>query len=157
MTCTPEQRLADLGLVLPAPLPAFGQDVPWVLDGEDLWVGGHFGTRGDGALHTGTAGLDVDVEQAREAAASAACNLLATVRDALGSLDRVRRVVQVVAVVRSTPAFTQHTAVADAASDVLVHVLGERGRHTRLATGVPSLPADLVLEVTAVLRVEAQR
>lgn len=147
------RRLQQLGLVLPAPLPAFGQYVPAVLDGADLHVGGHFGTRADGSIVTGRVGEDLDVAAARRVARSAALNLLATVQDALSDLDRVRRVLGVHVVVRATPEFVDHTAVADGASDVLVEVLGERGRHSRLAVGVASLPAGLVLEVTAVLRV----
>jgi enamine deaminase RidA (YjgF/YER057c/UK114 family) len=73
---------------------------------------------------------------------------LATIRDEVGSLDRVRRVVSVLGVVNATPEFTQHTQVVDGASDVLVALWGRRGRHTRLAVGVSSLPANLALEVT---------
>ncbi len=91
---TPEQRLARSSLELPAALPAFGQYVPAVLRGSQLWVGGHSGTRPDGSLHVGRCGQDVSVGQAREAARSAAINLLATAREALGTLDRVEQVVQ---------------------------------------------------------------
>lgn len=146
-----EQRLAESSLVLPAPLPAFGQYVPSVLHGSQLWVGGHFGVRLDGSLHVGRCGQDVSVADAREAARSAAINLLATVRDALGSLDRVERVAQVFGVVNATPEFVEHTAVIDAASDVLVEVFGDAGRHARLAVGVSSLPTNLVLEIQATL------
>ncbi|MEI8358856.1 MAG: RidA family protein [Deltaproteobacteria bacterium] len=150
---TPEQRLARSSLELPAALPAFGQYVPAVLRGSQLWVGGHFGTRPDGSLHVGRCGQDVSVGQAREAARSAAINLLATVREALGTLDRVEQVVQVYGVVNSTPDFLEHTSVIDAASDALVEVFGDAGRHTRLAVGVSSLPANLVLEIQAMILV----
>ena len=76
---------------------------------------------------------------------------MATVRETLGSLDRVELVVQVYGVVNATPEFVEHTSVIDAASDVLVEVFGEAGRHARLAVGVASLPANLVLEIEAVL------
>lgn len=148
---THEQRLTHSSIELPAALPPFGQYVPAVLHGDVLWVGGHFGTGPDGALLCGRCGDDVDVDTARHAARSAAINLLATVRDTLGSLDRVERVVQVYGVVNATPDFVQHTGVIDAASDVFVEVFGEAGRHTRLAVGVSSLPAHLVLEIQAQL------
>ena len=148
---TPERRLAEISLELPGALPAFGQYVPAVLHDAQLWVGGHFGTRADGSIHTGRCGHDVSTSEAREAARSAAINLLATVRETLGSLDRVVRVVQVYGVVNATPDFVEHTSVIDAASDVLVEVFGEAGRHTRLAVGVSSLPSNLVLEVQATL------
>ena len=148
-----EQRLARSSVILPPALPAFGQYVPAVLHGSSLWVGGHFGTRPDGSLHVGRCGQDVSVADAREAARSAAINLLATVREALGTLDRVEQVVQVYGVVNATPDFLEHTSVIDAASDVLVEVFGEAGRHTRLAVGVSSLPANLVLEIQATILV----
>jgi enamine deaminase RidA (YjgF/YER057c/UK114 family) len=148
---TPEQRLAAIPLELPAALPAFGQYVPVVQHDAHLWVGGHFGTRADGSIHTGRCGQDVSTSEARDIARSAAINLLATVRETLGSLNRVVRVVQVYGVVNATADFVEHTSVIDAASDVLVEVFGEAGRHTRLAVGVSSLPSHLVLEVQATL------
>jgi enamine deaminase RidA (YjgF/YER057c/UK114 family) len=142
-----EERLKATGIELPAPLPAFGQYVPAVLARDVLWVGGHFGTRPDGTLHTGRCGEDTTADEAREAARSAAINMLATIRDALGSLDRVEQVVRVYGVVNAMPQFVEHTSVIDAASDVLVEVFGEAGRHSRLAVGVSSLPANLTLEI----------
>ncbi len=150
---SPTQRLADLGLVLPAPLPAFGEYVPAVLSGDLLQVGGHFGIREDGSAWTGRVGEQVDVEQARAAARSAALHLLATVHDALGTLDSVAQVLRVHGVVNAVPGFAGHTRVIDAASTLIVDVLGEAGRHARLAVGASSLPGDLVLEIEATLRV----
>ena len=144
-----EARLDSSGIKLPTPLPAFGQYVPAVLARDVLWVGGHFGTRPDGTLHTGRCGEDITADEARSAARSAAINLLSTTRDVLGSLDRVEQVVRLYAVVNATPGFIEHTSVIDAASDVLVEVFGEAGRHTRLAVGVSSLPANLTLEIEA--------
>jgi enamine deaminase RidA (YjgF/YER057c/UK114 family) len=119
-----------------------------------LWVGGHFGTRPDGTLHTGRCGEDTTADEAREAARSAAINMLATIRDSLGSLDRVEQVVRVYGVVNATHEFIEHTSVIDAASDVLVEVFGEAGRHSRLAVGVSSLPANLTLEIEAQILVK---
>lgn len=149
VAATPEDRLASAGIELPGPLPAFGQYVPAVLHGDQLWVGGHFGTLPDGSVMVGRCGDVVSVDDARAAARSAAINLLATVRDALGSLGRVDRVTRVFGVVNATTEFTEHTTVVDAASDVFVEAFGDAGRHTRLAVGVASLPANLVLEVEA--------
>lgn len=152
---TPEQRLDDLGLTLPEPMPPFGEYVPAVRAGDQLWVGGHFGTGADGAILTGTVGASVTAEVARDAARSAAMSLLATVRAELGSLDAVDRVVHVYGVVNSTPDFVGQTGVIDAASEVLVAVFGDRGRHARLAVGVAALPGDLVLEIEAVLTIRS--
>lgn len=150
---THEQRLALSSIELPAALPAFGEYVPAVAHGRMLWVGGHFGTQPDGSLFVGRCGDDVDVATACAAARSAAINLLATVRNTLDTLDRVEQVVQVYGVVNATADFGQHTAVIDAASEVLVEVFADAGRHTRLAVGVSSLPANLVLEIQAQLAV----
>lgn len=146
-----ERRLAALGLVLPAPLPPFGEYVPAVRSGRQLRLGGHFGTGPDGSILTGRVGADVDAAGAATAARSAALNLLATVRAELGSLDAVERIVHVFGVVNSTPDFTGQTGVIDAASRVLTDVFGDRGRHARLAIGVAALPGNLVLEIEALL------
>jgi enamine deaminase RidA (YjgF/YER057c/UK114 family) len=150
-TTTHEQRLLHSSIDLPAALPPFGQYVPAVHHGDTLWVGGHFGTRPDGSIYTGRCGADVTTDEAREAARAAAMNLLATVRASLGSLDRVSQMVQLYGVVNATADYVEHTTVIDAASDVLVEVFGDAGRHTRLAVGVSSLPANLVLEIQAQL------
>jgi enamine deaminase RidA (YjgF/YER057c/UK114 family) len=117
-------------------------------------VGGHFGTRPDGSIWTGKVGAGVTADEAHAAARSAAVNLLATVRNELGSLDHVRQFVHVYGVVNSEPSFVGQTAVVDAASKVFVDVFGDAGRHARLAVGVASLPGDLVLEIEAVIEVD---
>ena len=149
-----DTRLVALGLVLPEPLPPFGEYVPAVRSGSQLWVGGHFGTRPDGTIWTGKVGAGVTADEAQATARSAAVNLLATVRSQLGSLDLVRQFVHVYGVVNSAPSFVGQTAVVDAASKVFVEVFGDAGRHARLAVGVASLPGDLVLEIEAVVEVD---
>ena len=148
-----ERRLEALGITLPDPMPAFGEYVPAVRSGHQLWVGGHFGVRADGTIFTGKAGGTVTDDEARAAARSAALHLLATVRAELGSLDDVARVVHLYGVVNSTPDFTGQTQVIDAASAVFVDMFGDRGRHAHLAVGVAALPGDLVLEIEAVIDV----
>jgi enamine deaminase RidA (YjgF/YER057c/UK114 family) len=147
-----EQRLQASGIVLPTALPAFGQYVPCVSHNGLLWVSGHFGTTPNVELMTGKVGRDVDTERACEAARSAAINMLSTIRSTLGLLDQVERVISVNGVVNATDEYVEHTRVIDAASDVLVEVFGEAGRHVRLAVGVSSLPANMCLEIQAVLQ-----
>ena len=142
-TDSAEAQLLRLGLTLPEPLPSFGEYVPAVRSGRQLWVGGHFGTHADGSIFTGKVGESVSVDAACGAARSAAINLLATVRAELGSLDEVSQIVRVFGVI-------------DAASSVFVEVFGNRGRHARLAVGVAALPGDLVLEIEAVLDIAEQ-
>jgi enamine deaminase RidA (YjgF/YER057c/UK114 family) len=157
LSATHEQRLQSSGIVLPPALPAFGQYVPSVTNNGLLWIGGHFGTTTpDTVPYTGKVGLVVNTGKAREAARSAAINMLATIRDALGTLDRVERVLTVNGVVNATPDYVEHTTVIDAASDVLVAVFGEAGRHARLAVGVGSLPGNLCLEIQAVVQLTSQ-
>lgn len=134
-------------------MPPFGEYVPAVRSGAQLWLGGHFGTRPDGSIWTGKVGSVVSLDEAQEAARSAALSLLATIEAELGSLDAVARVVRLYGVVNSTSDFLGHTAVVDAASALLVDVFGDAGRHARLAVGVAALPGDLVLEIEAVVDV----
>lgn len=148
---SPTARLASLG-VEPIDLPVFGSFVAGVRTGDLLHTMGHWPLAGDQPM-TGKVGADVTLDEAREAARLSALALLGTLRSELGSLDRVGQIANVTVTVNATPDFTQHTAVADAGSDLLVEVFGDRGRHARLAIGVASLPADLVLELTAVVQV----
>ena len=148
---TPEARLAALGLE-PIVLPVFGTFEAAVQTGDLLHTMGHWPLRGDQPLR-GKVGAGITLVDGREAARLAALALIGTLVGALGDLGRVQRIASVVVTVNAAPDFTQHTAVADAASDLLVEVFGDAGRHARLAVGVASLPADLILELAAVVQV----
>ena len=141
------------GLTLPEVFPPAGTYRSAVLHDGLLHTAGHIPLGADGTLVLGRLGEDLTVEQGRAAARLAALSLLATLQQELGSLDRVDRFLRVYGVVNATPAFTDHTGVIDAASDVFVQVFGERGEHARLAVGVSSLPANLALEVEATIAV----
>ena len=148
---TAVKRLTDLGLV-PIDLPVFGTFQPVVQIGDVLHTMGHWPLNGSQAV-TGKLGSELDIEEGRDAARLAALALIGTLAAHLGDLDRVCQIASVLVTVNATPTFTEHTTVADAASDLLVAVFGDRGRHARLAVGVASLPADLALELTAVVQV----
>jgi len=141
------------GLAIPPVFPPAGTYRSAVVHDGILWTAGHIPLGADGTLVTGKLGESLTVDEGREAAKLAALSLLATVRHELGSLERVDRVLRVYGVVNATPDFTDHTAVIDAASDILVQVFGERGEHARLAVGVSSLPANLALEVEATIAI----
>ena len=141
------------GLTLPDVFPPAGTYRSAILHDGVLHTAGHIPLGADGTLVLGRLGEDLTVDDGRHAAHLAALSLLATVRQELGSLDRVDRFLHVYAVVNATPAFVDHTAVIDAASDVFVQVFGERGEHARLAVGVASLPMHLALEVQATIAV----
>jgi enamine deaminase RidA (YjgF/YER057c/UK114 family) len=148
-----EQRVVELDLHLPSPFPPVGSYVNYVVVGDLLVLGGQVPWEPPDRLVLGRLGEDLDVEQGREAARLAGLNALASIREALGTLDRVVRVVSLRGVVNATPTFTAHTQVVDAASDVLVAVFGDAGRHARLAFGVSSLPANMALEIELTIHV----
>lgn len=148
-----ESRLADLNIVLPpAAVPKFSY-VPVVVHGGLAWVSGQLPWV-DGVLAAvGRVGDDVTVEQAEIAARACVLQALAVLRGALGSLDRVVRVVEVMGFVASAPGFREQPKVMDAASKLLQDVFGEAGRHARTAVGVAELPRGAAVEVRMVVAV----
>jgi enamine deaminase RidA (YjgF/YER057c/UK114 family) len=143
----PERRLAELGLELPALRPKAGLYEGWVRAGDLLFLSGQ---GADG--WTGRVGHDLTEEEGRLAARDCAMNLLAQTRDALGSLNRVARVVKLTGFVACTPDFRSVPAVVDGASALLVDLFGDRGRHARTAVGVVVLPLGFAVEVEMVVR-----
>ena len=143
------------GLDLPEVFPPAGTYRSAIVHGDLLYTAGHIPLGADGTLVLGRLGEDLSLEEGQHAARLAALSLLATVQQELGTLDRVDRFVRVYGVVNATPAFTGHTAVIDAASDVFVQVFGERGEHARLAVGVCSLPINLAVEVEATIAIRS--
>jgi enamine deaminase RidA (YjgF/YER057c/UK114 family) len=142
-----EQRLIDLGITLPPPrTPAFGY-VPVVVEGGLAWVSGQLPWSGDGLLAKGQLGAGIEIETGRAAARCCLLNGLAVLREVLGSLDRVRRMVKVVGFVSSAPGFYDQPAVVDGASQALAEIFGEAGRHARSAVGVAALPRDVPVEI----------
>jgi len=141
-------RLGALGFTLPQP----GSDSRYVnhrtVDAS-IYVSGQLPSKDGELLGEGILGREVDVETARRLARQAAVNALAVAASAVGDLDRVR-IVQMLVFVASTPEFGQQSRVADAASDLLVDVLGENGRHARTAIGVASLPRNSPVEIQMV-------
>lgn len=140
-------RLAELGLRLPTVAAPAGAYVPAVASGDLVFTAGQLPFV-DGVLaRTGMLGEDVSVEDAAGLAASAALNALAALDDLLGGLDRVVRIVKVVGFVASAPGFTQQPAVINGASNLLVDVFGEAGKHARSAVGVAALPLGSPVEI----------
>jgi enamine deaminase RidA (YjgF/YER057c/UK114 family) len=150
-----ERRLATLGIVLPgAPAPVANY-VPTVITGNLLFISGQISKAADGRMLTGKLGAGVEVAAGREAARACALNLLAQAQSALGTLDRVRRIVKLTGFVAAVPAFTDHPAVMNGCSDLLVEVFGDKGRHSRSAVGVTALPLDASVEVEAIMEIAA--
>ena len=152
-SATAEDRLAELGIQLPeAPTP-FGAYVPAVQTGNLLFLSGMLATSGHAAAVVGVVGKDLDVNAGREAAHTAALNALALTRKQLGSLNRVSHVVRLGVYVAATPEFTDHAKVADAASELLRDVLGEKTVSSSLVIGVASLPLGSPVELEVILEV----
>jgi len=146
----PAARLAELGLTLPQPAAPVAAYVPVVVAGNLAHVSGQLPFI-DGALVTGRLGETVTPGQGQAAARACGLMILAQLQAALGSLDRVERVVKLGAFVSSTADFTGQPAVANGASELMVAVFGEAGRHARSAVGVPVLPLGAAVEVDAIV------
>ena len=146
-----EARLQSLGIVLPAAPNPVANYVPSCVAGNLLFISGQISRDADGTVTKGRLGAELTVEQGRAAARLAALNVLAQVKAALGELDRVAQVVRLTGFVSATPEFTDHPQVVNGASDLMVEVLGDKGRHTRAAVGVSSLPMGCAVEVDAIL------
>lgn len=145
-----EARLQGLGLTLPASQSPVANYVPCIVSGGQLFISGQVSRRPDGGGYKGRLGADLTVAEGQQAAEMACLNLLAQAKGALGSLDRIGQALRMTGYVNATPEFGEHPLVINGASDLLVAVLGERGRHTRAAVGVASLPFGFAVEVDAI-------
>ncbi len=150
---TPEERLAALGLTLPAVAPPGGSYVPALRTGQYVYTAGQLPFV-DGKLPTtGKVGAEVSVEEARALARLCALNALAAAAEAAGGLSAITRIVKVVGFVASAPSFTNQPQVINGASDLLTEVFGEAGQHARSAVGVAVLPLDTPVEVELIAEV----
>lgn len=148
-------RLNALGITLPAAAAAVANYVPYVVVGDMLYVSGQIARDADGPI-IGVLGDDTEVAAGAAAARSCALHLLAQVRAACeGDLGRLRRVVKLTGFVASAPGFTDQPKVVNGASDVLVEILGEAGRHARSAVGVAALPLGVSVEVEGIFQIRA--
>jgi enamine deaminase RidA (YjgF/YER057c/UK114 family) len=150
---TADARLKELGLALPpAPQPVANY-VPFLLSGDQLFISGQISKAGDGNVTKGILGAGLDVAAGQAAARLCALNILAQAKAALGDLERIEQVLRLTGFVTSSATFTDQPLVINGASDLIGTVLGDRGRHTRAAVGVASLPMGAAVEIDAILRV----
>ena len=151
----PSEKLVELGIDLPAPwrVPAGMSFVTAARTGRLLYVSGHGPAPADGIRTTGKLGRELNVEEGYRAARQTGLSILATVRAALGSLDRVERVVKVLGMVNSTPEFAEHPKVINGCSDLFVEIFGDSGRAARSAVGMGSLPGAIATEIEAIILV----
>ncbi len=146
-------RLAELGITLPEGTAPQANYVPYTMSGNLVFISGQVAKLGD-ELITGKLGADVDVETGQRAARACALNLISHLRTACGGdLDRVTRCLKLGGFVQGTPDFTAAPVVMNGASDLMVEVFGEAGRHARFAVAVACLPLDTAVEVDAVFEI----
>ena len=147
-----EARIKELGITLPSPPKPMGNYIPAVRVGNLLFLSGHGPIRvGDQPLTRGKVGRDMSTEEAYKVAREVGINLLGSARAALGSLDKVKRVVKVLGMVNAVESFGEQPKVINGFSDLMVEVFGENGRHARSAVGMGSLPAGIPVEIEMIL------
>ncbi|HFK1456144.1 TPA: RidA family protein [Bacillus cereus] len=146
---TPEDKLSELGITLPAIRPAVGNYVSCVRVGNLLFTAG----QGVDEYH-GKLGKDISIDEGYKAARQSMLNLLSVVRNELGDLNKVRRIVKILGFVNSTEDFINQPKVMNGASDVLVDIFGEKGKHARSAVGMAQLPNNTTIEIEMVLEIE---
>ncbi|MDX1501771.1 MAG: RidA family protein [Thermoanaerobaculia bacterium] len=149
-----EARLAELGIELPEMPAPVANYVRARRVGNLVFLAGHGPLRPEGGYVTGKVGRDLTLEEGYEAARLTALALLSSLRGEIGDLDRVRQVVRVFGMVNTTEEFTDHSKVINGCSDLLVEVLGDRGKHARAAVGMVSLPIGLAVEIEMIVEVE---
>jgi enamine deaminase RidA (YjgF/YER057c/UK114 family) len=145
-----DSRIAELGIKLPEPPAPVASYVPYVVSGNLVFISGQV-TMADGGLqYVGIVGKEISLEDGKAAARLCAINVLAQLRVAAGDLDRVKRCVRLGVFVNAVPGYAQHPEVANGASDLMLEVFGDAGRHSRASVGAGSLPRNVAVEVDAV-------
>jgi enamine deaminase RidA (YjgF/YER057c/UK114 family) len=152
---TPEERLRELGLTLPVLAAPVANYIPYVLSGKLLYLAGQISRKPDGTPIIGTVGDTLTTEHGFKAAEAAALYSIALMKTALGDLTKVVQVVRMLGMVNATPDFEAHPKVMNGASDLLVAVFGEQGRHARAAVGVSSLPLGCAVELEITVEVSS--
>ena len=148
-----EEKLKELGLELPPPATPVANYVPAVRTGNLVFLSGHGPVEKDRVIR-GKLGRDLTVEEGYQAARIVAIGLLGSLKGVIGDLDKVRRIVKLLGMVNCVPDFLDHPQVVNGASDLLVEVFGDRGRHARSAVGMPALPVDIAVEIEMIAEVE---
>lgn len=149
-----DKRLAELGLVVPQPAKPVANYVGWVRSGNLVFTAGQVSLADGKILYQGKVGGEISLEDANRAARLCALNVIGQLRDACGGdLDRVVRIVKVVGFVNAVPEFADHPKAVNGASDLLVEVFGDKGKHARSAVGSGSLPLNVAVEVEAIAEI----
>jgi enamine deaminase RidA (YjgF/YER057c/UK114 family) len=149
-----EARLKKLGIDLPAAITPVANYVPAVKTGNLIFLSGHGPAKEDGTLITGKVGADLTAEQGYETARRIAIGLLGTLKADIGDLDAIKRIVKLLGFVNCTAEFADQPSVINGASDLLVEVFGEKGKHARSAVGTNALPFNIAVEIEMIVEIE---
>ena len=152
---TIETKLAEMGITLPSVAPSVGAYISGVRSGNLLFISGQLPSHGGKILISGRVGQEVTLDHARDAARLCAINALAAVKDHLGSLEKLERIVRLEVFVNSAPGFTDQPQVANGASQMLHELFGSAGRHARLAVGVSELPLNAAVELAMIVEIKS--
>ena len=150
----PEEKLKELGIELPTPPTPVANYVPVVQTGNLVFLSGHGPLKDDGTMIVGRVGEDLSLDEGYQAARRVAIALLASLKAATGDLNRVVRIVKLLGMVNSTADFTDQPKVINGASDLLVDVFGDKGKHARSAVGMNVLPGNIPVEIEMIVEIE---
>lgn len=148
-----EEKLAELGLQLPTPPPPVANYVRAVTVGNLVFLSGHGPSRDGKLVYVGKVGADLDVKTGYDAAQLVMLNCLSSLKEEIGELDRVKRVVKLLGMVNAAPDFGEQPEVINGASDLLTQLFGDRGRHARSAVGMSSLPRGIAVEIEMIVEI----
>lgn len=151
---SPEQKLKSMGIVLPAPTNPVANYVKFVRTGNLIFLSGHGPANADGKYTTGKLGKELSIEAGYNAAKLTGTNLLSTLKNAVGDLSKVKRIVKVLGMVNSTEQFIDQPKVINGFSDLMVAIFGDKGKHARSAVGMASLPMNMAVEIEMIVEVE---
>lgn len=151
---SPEEKLKELGIELPEIAPPVANYVNVVRTGNLLFLAGKGSQNPDGSRITGKVGTDLTIEEGYEAAKSIAYQHLAVIKNEIGDLNKVVRIVKVMGMVNATSEFSAHSQVINGYSDFMIEIFGEKGKHARSAVGMNSLPVNLAVEIEVIVEVE---
>jgi enamine deaminase RidA (YjgF/YER057c/UK114 family) len=153
---TVEDKLSALGVSLPPPAEPVASYVSAVRTGNLIYTSGQIPSRGGVLVYTGTVGLDLNEDEGYDAARVACLNALSAIKSIIGDLDQISRIVHVAGYVTSEDGFTDQPTVINGASDLLVEIFGEAGRHSRTSVGVYQLPLDAPVEVAIIAEIRGE-
>lgn len=150
-----EDKLKQLNITLPTPPKPAGSYIPVVITGNLAFVSGQIPMQDGKVIHTGKVPTEKSIEDAQSAAKICAINLLAQLKANLGSLDRITKIIRVSGFVNCAPDFSEQPKIINAASDLFFEIFGEKGKHSRIAVGVPSLPLNSTVEIDMIVEFAA--